>query len=365
MSTCAHCGKEIKAGNKFCNVTCSNKARKILKDKECRHCGKTFSPRSSTSEFCSNSCSSRHTSQKGVKFLRKYKHTCQHCNKEFMGTRKNQKFCSRKCGREFNRPVYNLVCEQCDQPFQTQHQNQRFCSRQCNSESISIAPKIKTCEICGKDFERKHPRQVYCSVTCRQTPNPDKKTTSICKGCGKEFEHWTYRDSVFCSRRCMSSYAAKLPKPSRRRPENFITKICEWCKEEYTIHKIYVDSENGRNSRFCSIECRGKDKSQSMKGENNPNYIHGEGYLYPSRGSNWGAQRRKALKRDNHECRICKAKVSKGGKSLDVHHIRPYRLFENDWKKANRLNNLVTLCRQCHIDVENGKAKIPKLKTSP
>jgi len=33
--------------------------------------------------------------------------------------------------------------------------------------------------------------------------------------------------------------------------------------------------------------------------------------------------------------------------SSDVHHVRPYRLFD-DYREANDLTNLLLLCRPCH-----------------
>jgi predicted HNH restriction endonuclease len=40
------------------------------------------------------------------------------------------------------------------------------------------------------------------------------------------------------------------------------------------------------------------------------------------------------------------------GYSLDVHHIVPFRTFKGDWRKANELSNLITLCRNCHRKAE-------------
>jgi hypothetical protein len=72
-------------------------------------------------------------------------------------------------------------------------------------------------------------------------------------------------------------------------------------------------------------------------------------------GPNWPQQRERALDRDDHECQDCgrtdaeHREQDSGG--LHVHHVTKLREFE-DTSEANRLSNLVTLCRSCHSDRE-------------
>ena len=40
------------------------------------------------------------------------------------------------------------------------------------------------------------------------------------------------------------------------------------------------------------------------------------------------------------------------GRSLDVHHIIPFRRFAGDWRAANDLANLLTLCPTCHAKAD-------------
>lgn len=66
-------------------------------------------------------------------------------------------------------------------------------------------------------------------------------------------------------------------------------------------------------------------------------------------GPDWPRIRRSVIERDNHECTLCH---TRGDVSLlHVHHIQPYRSFPEK-SKANDLNNLVTLCPDCHHRVE-------------
>jgi len=74
-------------------------------------------------------------------------------------------------------------------------------------------------------------------------------------------------------------------------------------------------------------------------------------------GPNWPEQRARALERDRHRCRHCGA-PERPGREHDVHHIRPFREFgyipgENEnYRQANRLENLITLCPSCHRRAE-------------
>jgi DEAD/DEAH box helicase domain-containing protein len=77
-------------------------------------------------------------------------------------------------------------------------------------------------------------------------------------------------------------------------------------------------------------------------------------------GPNWQEQRQKALARDNHRCRTCGA-TAQPGQGLHVHHLRPFREYgyvsgrNRNYERANRLDNLLTLCASCHRRAEEGQ----------
>ncbi|NKQ37533.1 MAG: DEAD/DEAH box helicase [Chloroflexi bacterium] len=77
-------------------------------------------------------------------------------------------------------------------------------------------------------------------------------------------------------------------------------------------------------------------------------------------GPNWTAVRQQVLARDNQRCRTCGAEA-KPGQGLHVHHIRPFRDFHyipgqnENYRQANQLENLVTLCPSCHRQAEAGQ----------
>jgi len=260
--------------------------------------------------------------------------------------------------------AHYFTCEHCGKTFENSknaYRNPRFCSRECwwNSQRIT-----NTCENCGKTFKTtKSKTRKYCSKECRLdacwgTPaDPTKRSIFICDWCGKEFEEWTYRQPRFCSNQCRSEFAARQPKPGAYKPEIHITLVCKFCGKKYqtTTHQKRL-----RGSRFCSTECRDAMMSIERCKEGNPNW-NGGAVEPDAYGSNWGRQSRRARKRDNHTCQICGYR-SGGDRALDVHHIKKLREFNGNWKAANRLSNLICLCRSCHLKVDHGTIDCPNVK---
>ncbi|MBL8056892.1 MAG: DEAD/DEAH box helicase, partial [Anaerolineales bacterium] len=75
-------------------------------------------------------------------------------------------------------------------------------------------------------------------------------------------------------------------------------------------------------------------------------------------GPNWEQQRRAARARDGFRCRQCGRPEVPGERQHDVHHNVPFRSFgyvpgvNENYRPANALENLVTLCHSCHERVE-------------
>ncbi|MBI1299017.1 DEAD/DEAH box helicase [bacterium] len=76
-------------------------------------------------------------------------------------------------------------------------------------------------------------------------------------------------------------------------------------------------------------------------------------------GPNWQEQRQKVRQRDGFCCTEC-GLPEPHHTQHDVHHLRPFRTFgyvpglNENYKEANRLGNLVLLCKRCHRRVEAG-----------
>lgn len=69
--------------------------------------------------------------------------------------------------------------------------------------------------------------------------------------------------------------------------------------------------------------------------------IKGKSYTKFLNSEYWQIVRTKVLKRDNHECIICKSK-----EKLEVHHDT----YKNHFNEHKHLEDLMTLCRKCHTE---------------
>jgi len=220
------------------------------------------------------------------------------------------------------------------------------------------------CKNCGKVFEVNPYREdtaSFCSNECRYEwqkeglkgkNNPNWKGGKVeleCEVCGGTFEvkpsHADGRRT--CSKECLGVLRSEEWRgknhPGWKEGKGGIFTTCENCGKRY----FAPSSERGR---FCSLECYGEWLRDKITGKNNPYWRGGHDPYY---GSNWIKQRKKALERDNYACRLCGKGKRELGQNPDVHHIAPKREFDS-LEEANKLSNLITLCRSCHNKV--GKA---------
>src|SRR5262249_27154825 len=77
-------------------------------------------------------------------------------------------------------------------------------------------------------------------------------------------------------------------------------------------------------------------------------------------GPNWQAQRDAARARNGYRCKNCNA-PEKPSMQHHVHHLTPFRTFgyvrgkNENYRVANQLENLVTLCPSCHRAAESAQ----------
>jgi 5-methylcytosine-specific restriction endonuclease McrA len=245
------------------------------------------------------------------------------------------------------------------------------------------------CEVCGKSV-RRYPSdllgrgrsgRVFCGRECQADwqrrssintgeNNPRWKNNRIsvtCEVCKKDFaiipaqfKRFTRR---FCSRTCKGKWFS-INKQRENSPTwkgISIERPCDACGKMFRPRSESAERRSQRQHWFCSRTCRGVWMSKHQVAEQHPNWRGGEIDYY---GPNWKAQQKAARVRDGHKCCYCKTKKGQRGKSLDVHHIRPFRDFgyvygENDsYLQANDLVNLITLCPKCHKAAEAHKIAI-------
>ncbi len=243
-----------------------------------------------------------------------------------------------------------IVCRRCGKQVERSLPPSKGVPRYCSPECKATPLQSLTCPTCGEHFKQKIPpakanRTHYCSRQCADYAMRITGRERPCPQCGTKFETWVYRPTMYCSQVCQGKAHSK--------PENQVTVYCKTCSKPYIVHKSFVEK---RNTKYCSRECMGAGMSILKRGENNPNYRGGS---ISYRGPNWRRQSRRARKRDGYTCQICGKKPK--GRRCHVHHIKPYREFNDDWQSANDLSNLITLCDSCHSSVEFGELPCPQL----
>ncbi len=103
--------------------------------------------------------------------------------------------------------------------------------------------------------------------------------------------------------------------------------------------------------RKCYIESHPVSPSSFKKGE-----ISGD--KHPNwKGGEWQYLRRQALIRDNYTCQICDLYDPD---IVDVDHIIPKSIAKHLMKNPDCLENLQTLCPNCHKRKSNREAKLTK-----
>jgi 5-methylcytosine-specific restriction endonuclease McrA len=162
------------------------------------------------------------------------------------------------------------------------------------------------------------------------------------------------RTRFFCDYDCKGDFMSQQTgEESRRWAGGMVTIECESCGEEVQVKPAEVNE-----SRFCSQECMLEWRSEQFSGENHPRWQGGYKRYY---GPNWRKQRRRTLERDGFECQICsmdrEEHQQEYGCNPVVHHVVRFGDFD-DYETANKLNNLVTLCKRCHGLVEGGVIRL-------
>jgi len=222
-----------------------------------------------------------------------------------------------------NNPAYSggkvtISCEECNKEFKVKparKDSARFCSYECTNQARS------------RNYKKNGMGERLPILEGKDNPNYGKDFS------GKKSPKW----KEFPEKHCLNCGKVFKVKPSRQNIAKLCSKDCQdkWMSEEW--------KKRGMGKRL-----------PNMYGEENPNW---KGGYEPYYGPNWTDQRQKALDRDNYTCQKCGKSDEELGQEPDVHHKKPLRTFkqenEIDYQKANRIENLVTLCRKCHLNIEN------------
>lgn len=163
--------------------------------------------------------------------------------------------------------------------------------------------------------------------------------------------------NVFCSQDCLHLWRSEEFTGESHPLTERIEIECEHCGDTKEVIPAVAKT---RTYHFCNYDCMGKWRSENRSGENAPAWQGGKERYY---GPNWLTQRKKALQRDDYQCRQCgcteKEHFEKYDRQLSVHHWKTISEFYEesnegfpDFEQVNALYNLITLCIACHRKIE-------------
>lgn len=161
------------------------------------------------------------------------------------------------------------------------------------------------CEICNAEYFQQE--RVNKIAKWKARCPKCRKIIKFCPDCGEKI--W------YKSNKCNKCWKDKLPK-----------KYCVQCGVEILRH-----------STVC-LRCHNKNQDKGLSKER----------IKFQANKKWKKLRIQCFERDDYTCNICNNKDGE----LNAHHILSYKEYED---KRLELNNLMTLCRECHEELHWGK----------
>lgn len=204
----------------------------------------------------------------------------------------------------------------------------------------------KICANCNKEFivlgcDKKNKK--YCSKKC-ELENRKSKKNIFCQNCGEEIK---FKNRIYDRKYCDECYK-RLRESGKYGRYNKVETECGYChKKIFVIKSRFIKYEYV----YCNKECMAKHYAEIYTGKNSPTWKGGKSHHYIG---NFYHQRKLARKRDNYRCALCGISENEYNKEMSVHHIKSYRSFENK-EEANKLDNLISLCENCHRFVHSNK----------
>lgn len=219
----------------------------------------------------------------------------------------------------------------------------------------------RACKHCGRTGL--HRRTMFCSRRCWTTYRAAHPKSRNCAICGKAFivtKRWGNRT---CGRTCggvlrRKRHTARCQACQKELifPLSAVArKFCSWKCYRTTTRAVSVllkcsgcgcvfqrarSQAQRRDNKpgkldFCSVECMAR-----RRGPKHPSW---RGHRRHFRGTDWREQAEKARNRDLHTCQVC-GKTESKDELLSVDHVVPFRMWPE-----NALVNLLSVCRApCH-----------------
>ena len=281
----------------------SKRTRKQLDDVTCPICGKTFTPKTSKQQFCSNKCrikslASRKRTPKKAAAKKQSSCVCPNCGKEFIKHSGRQKFCCSECkGTYYSKrnweelkkktPILEYTCCICGNKFSSKKKNLTncTCSQKCNNKHTSFVryaarhPEVtleqylkmgdmrkrrkpvetRVCVYCGRDYVPTTEEQKYCSRICKDNAHAETKASTL-------KEHETSQPAI------PKVQPEIVQGPTKDDPRTWETRHCGVCDMTFEAAK-------GTNVCYCARclshygykECVEIEKEERMKKEEEKN----------------------------------------------------------------------------------------------
>lgn len=143
----------------------------------------------------------------------------------------------------------------------------------------------------------------------------------------------------------------------KKHSEEHKRKIRESCKKTCKNPKMRKLMSERAKKAWQEGKMNGFKKGDpKIMGENNPRYTGYTHKKYKIKQLEWLALRQLILERDNFKCQSCGRTHHE--MRLDIHHKIPFRISGD-----NSPENLITLCRSCHVKTEYVLIKQMGVKT--
>lgn len=189
-----------------------------------------------------------------------------------------------------------------------------------------------------------------------QVHNNSSKVVVECTVCGQDVERYksALNDRAFCSKSCKSegySGTTHSDEVIERRVAPQREKVvvnCAFCSSEFERTPKRVERFD---KQFCDRECKGKWRSENVRGSNHPRWSGGESGIDFIRkhisDECWGSTAQSVREDFDGICQLCGIESDDLDRSLDVHHIVP---LNSGGINVEEL--LIPLCLDCHRTVE-------------
>lgn len=254
-------------------------------------------------------------------------------------------------------------CPTCDRADFESFRGMKMHHAYSHDESLSF--DTYTCDYCGDTFERQITKvdseEVYCNNECRGQANRVElsKKTLYEWYWGEKLTSYEIVDGRPFSVQVIKNRAEEygIPLVGEVRSHNawlFLQRPKKWHRNQYLKENkstYQIAAENNVSQEWVRRKYREWNiplRNSFYKNSTTEQAVR-EDYNY---GPNWESISESIRAKNDYRCQACGVKQSEIKNALQVHHIRSFRLFESR-KEANREENLIPLCYNCHNKWEN------------